>query len=60
MRYLLLLLLFVMAGCAGTAINCDDATQMLSSDQQVRYQWLQQCKDANRKVTVNGEEQAPR
>lgn len=56
MRYLLVLFFISLAGCAATVIDCDDATQMLSSDRQVRYQWLQQCRQANRKVMVNGEQ----
>lgn len=57
MRYILLVCCLGLAGCA-PKINCNDETQMLSSDRDVRYQWLQQCRTVNKKVRVNGVEQA--
>ena len=57
MRYILVLCCLCLTGCA-PKINCDDATQMLSKDRDVRYRWLQQCRTVNKKVRVNGVEQA--
>ncbi len=56
MRYILFVCCLCLAGCAPT-INCDDWTQMLSTDRDVRYRWLQQCRTVNKKVRVNGVEQ---
>ncbi len=57
MRYILFVCFVCLAGCA-PKINCDDETQMLSADRDVRYRWLQKCRTVNKKVRVNGVEQA--
>lgn len=45
--------LLCLVGC-GTKIDCGDNTQMLSPDRDVRAAWLQQCKEVNRRVKING------
>ncbi len=58
MRYIPLLCLFLLCltGCA-PKINCNDSSQMLSSDRDVRYRWLQKCRTVDKKVRINGVEQ---
>ncbi len=56
MRYIFLLCCLCLVGCA-PKVNCDDETQMLSSDRDVRYRWLQKCRTVDKKVRINGVEQ---
>ena len=51
-----LLILCLLAGC-GPKIDCSDNTQMLSPDRNTRAAWLHQCREVNRRVTIDGQVQ---